>query len=149
MLQNVGDMNLALVFGAIGSGFGAGVAGMAAVGAWKKCYAQNRAAPLLLIAFVGAPLTQTLYGFVLSDKIRALGAAPDMTAYVTRILMGMMAGIALGISAYWQGKAAASACDAFAESNKGFANNMIILGIIETVALFVLAFSMMSVGKIA
>lgn len=54
-----------LSLAAIGSALGTGAAGCAAVGAWKKCYAQNKAAPFLLIAFVGAPLSQTIYGMIL------------------------------------------------------------------------------------
>jgi len=55
----------ALSLAAVGSALGTGMAGMAAVGAWKKCYAQSKAAPFLLLAFVGAPLTQTIYGLIL------------------------------------------------------------------------------------
>ena len=43
----------ALTLGAIGSALGTGAAGMAAVGAWKKCFAQNRMAPFMLVAFIG------------------------------------------------------------------------------------------------
>ena len=49
---------------AVGSALGTGAAGMAAVGAWKKCYAQKKLAPFLLVAFVGAPITQTFYGLI-------------------------------------------------------------------------------------
>ena len=48
-----------------GSAFGTGLAAAAAVGAWKKCYAANKPAPFLLLSFVGAPITQTLYGMIL------------------------------------------------------------------------------------
>ena len=48
-----------------GSAFGTGFAASAAVGAWKKCYAANKPAPFLLLSFVGAPITQTLYGMIL------------------------------------------------------------------------------------
>ena len=48
-----------------GSAFGTGFASAAAVGAWKKCYAANKPAPFLLLSFVGAPITQTLYGMIL------------------------------------------------------------------------------------
>ena len=50
---------------AAGSAFGTGFAASAAVGAWKKCYAANKPAPFLLLSFVGAPITQTLYGMIL------------------------------------------------------------------------------------
>ena len=48
-----------------GSALGTGLAASAAVGAWKKCYAANKPAPFLLLSFVGAPITQTLYGMIL------------------------------------------------------------------------------------
>ena len=56
MVKGFGDMSLSLAFAAIGSALGTGVAGMAAIGAWKKAFLQNKAAPFILIAFVGAPL---------------------------------------------------------------------------------------------
>ena len=39
-----------LAFAAMGSALGTGIAGMAAVGAWKKAFLQNKAAPFMLIA---------------------------------------------------------------------------------------------------
>src|SRR6056297_3057212 len=65
----------ALALAAVGFALGAGSAGMAAVGAWKKCFAQNRPAPFLLVAFVGAPLTQTIYGFILMNALMEASAA--------------------------------------------------------------------------
>ena len=41
-------MAAALGLSAAGSAFGAGFAGMASVGAWKKCYASGKAAPFIL-----------------------------------------------------------------------------------------------------
>ena len=63
-MGNAGGM-ASLAFAAMGSALGTGAAAMAAIGAWKRCYAQNRAAPFLLLAFIGAPLTQTFYGLIL------------------------------------------------------------------------------------
>ncbi|MFH0732997.1 MAG: V-type ATP synthase subunit K, partial [Candidatus Omnitrophota bacterium] len=57
------------------------------------------------------------------------------------------AGAAIGLSAYWQGKCAASACDALGETGKGFANYMVVLGMTETVALFVMVFTLVVLGK--
>ena len=67
MVSGLGDMGLSLAFSAIGSALGTGVAGMAAVGAWKRAFMQNKAAPFILIAFVGAPLSQTIYGMILRN----------------------------------------------------------------------------------
>ena len=64
-------MAAALGLSASGSAFGAGFAGQAAVGAWKKCYASGKPAPFIMIAFAGAPLTQTIYGFLLMNFIKS------------------------------------------------------------------------------
>ena len=126
---------------AVGSAFGTGAAGMAAIGAWKKCYAQSKTAPFLLLAFVGAPLTQIIYGMILMGKISE-AAANGSYFWGT----GILGGLAMGASAMMQGRAGASGADALAETGKGFVNYFIVLGIIETVALFVMAFLLGKVG---
>jgi V/A-type H+-transporting ATPase subunit K len=137
----------ALAFAAVGSALGAGSAGMAAVGAWKKCYAQNRPAPFLLVAFVGAPLTQTIYGFILMNTV----LVPARNAIDPWLLLGagVLGGIAMGYSAYFQGRAGAVASDSLAETGKGFGQYIIVLGLIETVALFVMVFLLVMVNAIA
>lgn len=136
---------------AAGSALGTGAAGMAAVGAWKKCFAQSKAAPFLLLAFIGAPLTQTIYGFILMNTMigKLTQAASDATAlaaagndFPNLIACGLFAGLAIGISAWMQGKAGAGASDALAETGQGFANYIVALGVIETVALFTMVFCM-------
>jgi V/A-type H+-transporting ATPase subunit K len=145
LLAQFKDLGLSsvLAFSAIGSGLGAGVAAMAAVGAWKKAFSQNKAASFMLVAFVGAPLTQTIYGMILMNKMVELA---NKGFYVWNI--GIFCGIAMGVSAFMQGKAAAVACDAMGETGKGFGNYIVVLGIIETVALFVMAFGMALLGKL-
>jgi V/A-type H+-transporting ATPase subunit K len=126
----------ALTFSAFGSAFGIRAAGMAAVGAWKKCYVQNRPAPFLLVAFVGAPLSQTIYGMILMNAI--VGAAS--TDPLSKLSTGVLGGIGMGLSAFFQGKIGANGCDALGETGKGFGNYIMVVGIIETVALFVMVF---------
>jgi V/A-type H+-transporting ATPase subunit K len=132
----------ALGLSAAGSALGAGMAGMAAIGAWKKCLAQNKNAPFLMAAFVGAPLSQTIYGMILMNAILT---ASSQGLYLWWI--GLFAGLAIGMSAWTQGLAGASASDAFGETGKGFGNYLIVLGIIETVAIFTMVFSLMAIGK--
>lgn len=132
----------ALCLSGIGSALGAGAAGQAAVGAWKKCYVQKKQAPFLLAAFVGAPLSQTIYGFILMLVIRGKAAEADFTAWPLALFAGIVAGLGMGASAWMQGKASAGACDAFGETGEGFTNYLIVLGIIETVALFVMVFTL-------
>ena len=145
MVSGLGDMGLSLTIAAIGSALGTGVAGMAAVGAWKRAFMQNKAAPFILIAFVGAPLSQTIYGMILRNAIQSAGLAP--ATYPYQMILGLAAGLALGASAWMQGKAGASAADALAETGKGFGNYIMVLGVIETVALFVMVFVMTALPK--
>ncbi len=147
MVEGLGDMNLSLAFAAMGSALGTGAAGMAAIGAWKKAFSQNKAAPFILAVFVGAPLTQVFYGFLLARAIRAASFPNDPQSYVFQMIIGLSAGLAIGLSAYMQGKAAACACDALAETGKGMANYIMVVGIIESVALFVMLFSMIVLPK--
>ena len=58
-----------------------------------------------------------------------------------------VAGIVIGLSAFFQGKVAASAADALAETGKGTAKYFIVIGIVETVALFTLVFGMLLLNK--
>lgn len=135
---------LVLALSACGSAAGAGVAGMAAIGAWKKNFGQNKSASFLLVALVGAPLTQTIYGNIVMTKMFELASQGH---YLWGI--GGFAGLAIGLSAYYQGKCAACACDAMGETGKGFGNYLAVLGITETVALFVMVFTLIILGKFA
>lgn len=129
---------LALTLAAIGSGLGIGAAGQAAVGAWKKCFLQNKPAPFLQLAVcVGAPITQTFYGMIVMTKL--LGLAENPTANPALFVWGF-GGVAIGVSAWMQGKIAAASVDAFAETGQGFTNYLLALGIAESVAIFVMVF---------
>ncbi len=141
----------ALGVAAVGSAIGSGLAGSAAIGAWKKCYAQSKAAPFILITFIGAPLSQTIYGMILMNtivgKVTGEGAA-DWAAsnWAACLLAGICGGLGMCFSAWYQGKAGAAGADALAETGQGFGNYLMTLGVVETVALFVLVFSMMGLG---
>jgi len=136
----LGDMNFSLTLAAIGSALGTGVAGMAAIGAWKKAFAANKAAPFILVAFVGAPLSQTIYGMILRNAIQGVSWTAETSTFA--MIIGALGGFAMGMSAYMQGKAGARAADALGETGKGFGNYIMVLGVIETVALFVMVFCM-------
>ena len=132
---------------AAGSAFGTGFAATAAVGAWKKCYAANKPAPFLLLSFVGAPITQTLYGMILMFLM--LGKTNVAGAGVPCLVLDIFAGLGIGLSALFQGRAGAAACDSQAETNQGFTNYLAALGIVETVAIFTMVFTLIALGKIA
>ncbi len=137
----------AIGFAAVGSALGCGAAGAAAVGAWKKCFMQNKQAPFQLAVFAGAPLSQTIYGMILMFII--IGKAETSYAnWALFLIMGVVGGIGMGASAWMQGKAGAGSCDAFAETEKGFTNYLMALGIIETVAIFVMAFGIVLLASV-
>ena len=126
---------------AIGSAIGIGIAGQGAIGAWKRCYVNNKPAPFILTVFAGAPLTQTIYGFLLMNiKLKTLGAAnPGMA-----LGLGIASGLAMCFSAIAQGKAGAAGSDALGETGKGFAQYIMVVGLCESVALFAMVFSMIA-----
>jgi V/A-type H+-transporting ATPase subunit K len=65
------------------------------------------------------------------------------------LIAGIFAGLGIGLSALFQGRAGAGACDAQAETNQGFTNYLAALGIVETVAIFTMVFALIALGKIA
>jgi len=175
----------AIAFGGFGSAIGTGLAGMAAIGAWKKCFAQNKPAPFLLLVFIGAPLTQTIYGMILMNAIlsaadiatylsadvvaaakEAAGATGNWLAMVPADVLadaqarlgnvvinwpqmvgaGIFGGLGIGASAWFQGAAGAAASDSLAETGQGFGNYLMTIGIVETIAIFVMVFLMISFG---
>jgi V/A-type H+-transporting ATPase subunit K len=140
--MNIGLIGPAAALGlsAIGSALGTGIAGQASMGAWKKCFATNKPAPFMLVAFTGAPLTQTIYGFLLMLFITQSDKDP-----LIQLSAGVFGGLAIGFSAVMQGVVAAGAADALAETGKGTANYFMAIGITETVALFVMVFILLMI----
>ena len=139
MAFDFGMLGAAVVMGiaAIGSAIGIGIAGQGAIGAWKRCYINNKPAPFILTVFAGAPLTQTIYGFLLMQQMVASTKNPGFL-----LGLGIASGLAMAFSAIAQGKAGAAGSDALGETGKGFAQYIMVVGLCETVALFAMVFSM-------
>ena len=93
----------ALGISAFGSALGLAIAGQGTIGAWKRCYLNNKPAPFILLAFAGAPLTQTIYGFLLMNKMLTSKADPWFLLGV-----GVACGLGIAASAIAQGKASVS-----------------------------------------
>ena len=127
------------IFATLGSVVGAFIAGSATIGAWKKCYVQNKPAPFIMVAFAGAPLTNTIYGFILMSQLMVSENLSDHQLF----FMGTMAGLVLGVAAYAQARIAALASDVYGESGQGFGNLMMLIGICETIQLFTMVFTML------
>ena len=132
---------LCMSIAAIGSCIGVVIAGTTCIGAWKKCYLSNKAAPFILTVFAGAPLTQTIYGFLLMQQMKSSSADPTFL-----LSLGIASSLAIAFSAVVQGKAGAAGAVALSETGKGFSQYITVVGLCETVALFVLVFSMVALG---
>ena len=137
--MDFGMLGAAVVMGiaAIGSAIGIGIAGQGAIGAWKRCYINNKPAPFILTVFAGAPLTQTIYGFLL---MQSMNGSEKSAGFL--LGLGIASGLAMCFSAIAQGKAGAAGSDALGETGKGFAQYIMVVGLCETVALFAMVFSM-------
>ncbi|GMO50694.1 MAG: ATP synthase subunit K [Termitinemataceae bacterium] len=144
--QLLGMIGAGLVMGiaALGSAMGIGIAGSATIGAWKRCYKANKPAPMTLLAFAGAPLTQTFYGFILMGQMVASIAKSGFPEVNGGLYLGfgLGSGLAMAFSAIAQGMAGAAGADALGETGKGFANYIAVVGICETIALFAMVLSM-------
>ncbi len=125
-------------FAAVGVAIGVGIVGTVTIGAWKKCFMQNKPVPFILVAFAGAPLTQIFYGFILMNTLAGSANNPYHLLF-----LGLFGGLAIGGAAIAQAACSASASEAFAETGQGFGNYMMIVGITETVALFAMVLTMM------
>lgn len=136
----IGMFGAACVLGiaAMGSAIGIGAAGQAAIGAWKRCYMNNKPAPFILTVFAGAPLTQTIYGFLLMQSMISSGKDGMFL-----LALGIFSGLAMALSAVFQGKAGAAGSDALGETGKGFVQYIMVVGLCETVALFAMVFSVL------
>jgi V/A-type H+-transporting ATPase subunit K len=146
MMKAWGQFGAAAALGlaAAGSAIGSGVAGMASIGAWKKCYAQSKAAPFILVTFIGAPMSQTIYGFILMNKMLSQLRAGSVENWGLMLGAGLLGGLGIGVSAWFQGKAGAAGADALAETGQGFGNYLMTLGVVETVALLVMVFTLIN-----
>ena len=136
-----------LALSGLGSAIGTGFAAAGAIGAWKKCYAQNRPAPFLLLAYVGAPITQTLYGMILMFTMIGTNVLPG--GGLGMLILGIFAGAGIGMSAIFQGRAGGCSADAHGETGQGLTNNLAALGVIETTAIFIMVFTLIAVGSLA
>ena len=85
---------------------------------------------------------------ILMNTIKGRLANGDWSAenWAAALLAGICGGLGMCFSAWYQGVAGAAGADALAETGQGFGNYLMTLGVVETVALFVLVFSMMGLG---
>ena len=141
----LGQIGAVLGFGmaALGSSLGIGAAGMAASGAWARDAKAGRPLNFTYIILVAAPITQTLYAFIVMNQMGKALADPSLVAAKAGLLFGVGLATGLGemLSAWMQGLIGAAGCRSLSESEgKGFAFIIIAMGIVETVGIFTMVF---------
>lgn len=144
---DIGTMGAAAALGlaAAGSALGTGSAAQGAVGAIKKALLADKIPPAILTTFSAFPLSQTIYGIVLLFIIiRYQGVAAPGALFGA----GVFGGLGMGFSAWYQGRVMAAACDAYVETDgKGTAGFILLAGIVESVAIFVMAMLIVAIGQ--
>ena len=129
---------LALGLGATGSAIGCGIAGMAS----HAVMARVEEGHGKFIGMAAMPSSQVIYGFILMILMsRAIegGTLSDMSGIGT----SLSSGLAIMISAIYQGKVAATGIQASAKEPAIFGKCFAAVGIVESFALFAFVFPLL------
>lgn len=129
---------LALGISAIGSCVGCYIAGSASHAALGK----SEEGHAKFIAMASAPSSQMLYGFILMLFMRNAIHAGTLDPFAALFIGGVI-GLALAVSAIYQGMVCATGIQTILKQPDLFAKCFIAIGVIESFALFALAFSLM------
>ena len=120
-----------------GASLGVACNGPAVIGAWKKCYVQNKPAPFIILIFACTTLTNIIYGFILYNVLSTSTTLND----IQFLTLGIGAGLCIGAVAITQAMCAAAGAEAYVETGKGFGNYLMVVGIAESVSLFSVVFT--------
>jgi len=151
----LGQMGAAMAIGlaAVGSALGVVEAGVSAAGAWSRDAKAGKPLRFLYIVLVSAPITQTLYGFLVASqmpgKLQEFAAVGAVIPGGMLLGLGIAAGLGEFLSAWMQGRIGAAGCRMLSDADgKGFALIIIAVGIAETVGIFTLVFVSMLLGSV-
>ena len=129
---------LALGLSCLGSAIGCGIAGMASHGVMARVEEGHGK----FIGMSAAPSSQSIYGFILmllmSQAIEAGTLSP-----LSAIGIGLSSGIAIMVSAIYQGKCCATGIQASAKQPAIFGKCFAAVGIVESFALFAFVFALL------
>ena len=128
---------IALGLSCIGSAVGCSIAGMASHGAMSRVEEGHGK----FIGMSAAPSSQAIYGFIL--MLMMSGAIDKGMSPYTGIAVGIFSGLAIMISAIYQGKCAATAIQASVKQPAIFGKCFAAIGIVESFALFAFVFAIM------
>ena len=132
---------LVLALGCIGSAVGCGIAGMASHGVMSRVDENHG-------KFIGMsvlPSSQAIYAFVLMLLMRNAIVANTLSAW-NGIGIGAFIGLAIMLSAIYQGMCAATGIQASAKQPSIYGKCFTALGIVESFSLFAFVFALMLIS---
>jgi V/A-type H+/Na+-transporting ATPase subunit K len=127
---------IVLGLGCIGSSIGCGISGMASHGVMTHVEEGHGK----FVGLAAMPASQSIYGIVLMILMKNALAAGTVTP-LSAIGIALFAGLAIMMSAIYQGMAAATAIQAAAKQPAIFGKCAVAIGIIESFALFAFVFA--------
>lgn len=129
---------LALSLSAMGSVIGCYIAGAASHAVMSRVEEGHGK----YIGMSAAPASQSIYGFILM-LLMSKAILDGTFSPVSGIAMGLFSGMAIGLSAIYQGKVCATGILASSKQPAIFGKCFAAVGIIESFALFTLVFSIL------
>ena len=129
---------LALGLSCLGSAIGCGIAGMASHGVMARVEEGHGK----FIGMSAAPSSQSIYGFILMLLMKQAIDAGTLSA-MSAIGIGASSGLAIMMSAIYQGKCCASGIQASAKQPAIFGKCFAAVGIVESFALFAFVFALL------
>lgn len=132
---------IVLGLGCMGSAIGCGIAGMASHGAMTRVEEGHGK----FIGLSAAPSTQAILGFILMVLMKNALKAGTLDSY-SAIGIGLFVGLALTISAFYQGRCAATAIQATAKQPAVFGKAFLAIAIVESFAIFAFIFGLLLIS---
>ena len=127
-----------LALACLGSAIGCGIAGMASHGVMARIDENHGK----FIGMSALPSSQAIYGFVLMLLMKNSIMANTLTAW-NGIGIGLSIGLAIMISAIFQGMCAATGIQASAKRPSVYGKCLAALGIVESFSLFAFVFALL------
>ena len=129
---------IVLALACLGSAVGCGIAGMASHGVMARVDENHGK----FIGMSALPSSQAIYGFVLMLLMKNAIDANTLTAW-NGIGIGVSIGLAIMLSAIYQGMCAATGIQASAKQPAVYGKCLAALGIVESFSLFAFVFALL------
>ena len=129
---------IVLALGCLGSAIGCGIAGMASHGVMSRVDENHGK----FIGMSALPSSQAIYSFVLMLLMKNALDANTLSA-ISALGIGLFIGLAIMISAIYQGMCAATGIQAAAKQPAVYGKCLAALGIVESFSLFAFVFALL------